>query len=70
MKQIIKMSDLLEIERNIYLADTWCSKCQKPDLGIVHPELYTEGGHKYISGNCKACGEICVAEIIETQATH
>ena len=67
MKAIIDISTLTEMEKDIYLKDSWCSKCQEADLGIVSPELYLEDGRKYISGNCKVCGEICVSEIIEKQ---
>jgi len=69
MKTIIDISTLPEIEQDIYLKDSWCPKCQEADLGIVSPELYIEGGRKYISGNCNVCGETCVSEIIEKQVS-
>lgn len=67
MRTIIDISSLPEIERDIYLQDSWCNHCDQADLGIVNPELYIEDGKKYISGNCKNCGELCVSTIIETQ---
>lgn len=68
MKTIIDINTLPDIEGSIYLEDSWCDKCQEADLGIVNPELYFEGGRKYIGGNCKVCGEICISEIKEKQA--
>lgn len=65
MKTIIDLSTLSEIEKDTYLKDSWCSKCQEPDLGIVNPELYLESGRKFIKGSCVVCGEVCVSEIIE-----
>ena len=52
----------------MYLHDSWCDSCNEADLGISNPELYIEGGRKYISGNCKVCGALCSSEIIEKQA--
>jgi len=67
MREIIDISSLPEIERDIYLQDSWCDNCEKADLGIVNPELYIESGQKFISGNCKVCGARCVSTIIEKQ---
>ena len=67
MREIIDIGSLPEIERDIYLQESWCDKCGKADLGIVNPELYIESGQKYISGNCKVCGAQCVSTIIEKQ---
>jgi hypothetical protein len=68
MKRIIDLATLPEIERDMYLHDSWCDSCNEADLGISNPELYIEGGRKYISGNCKVCGALCSSEIIEKQA--
>lgn len=67
MRETIDLSTLPEIERDIYLNDSWCDKCNEADLGIVNPELYVESGRKYICGNCKICGTECISEIIERQ---
>ncbi len=64
MKQIIEFSSLEEVERNMYLEDTWCNECSEADLGIVNPEMYIEDDRKFISGNCKSCGTQCISEII------
>jgi hypothetical protein len=64
MKQIIDLGSLDDIERSLYLDDTWCDKCSKADLGINKPELYIEDSRKFISGFCKVCGSNCVSEII------
>ncbi|WP_374963408.1 hypothetical protein [Spongiibacter tropicus] len=65
MKEIIDLNTIPEIERDIYLEDSWCNNCNEADLGIVNPELYTLGGRKYLGGNCKVCGAVCTSEIIE-----
>ncbi|WP_111643405.1 hypothetical protein [Marinimicrobium alkaliphilum] len=65
MKEIIDLSALPEIDRDIYLNDSWCDDCNEADLGINNPELYIDGGRKYIGGTCKVCGAICTSEIIE-----
>lgn len=67
MKEIIDLNTLPEFESDMYRDDSWCDACDKADLGIVNPELYTERGRKYISGNCKFCGAVCISEIIEKQ---
>ncbi|WP_444941030.1 hypothetical protein ACJJI3_22860 [Microbulbifer sp. ZKSA004] len=67
MREIIDLSKLPEIERDIYLNDSWCDKCKEADLGIVNAELYVQNGRKYISGSCKICGTECISEIIEKQ---
>jgi len=63
MKKIIDLSSLDEIERSIYLDETWCDKCSEADLGIDKPELYIENNCKFISGSCTVCGELCISEI-------
>ena len=64
MKQIIDFSSLDEVERTMYLEDTWCEECSEADLGIVNPEMYIEDNRKFISGICKLCGAKCISEII------
>lgn len=64
MKAIIDLMTLPEIERDIYLNDSWCDTCNEADLGINNPELYVEDGRKYITGNCKVYGSKCSSEII------
>jgi hypothetical protein len=65
MKTTLDINTLSELERDLYLKDSWCPKCQLPDLGITNAELYLESGHKFISGSCKVCGCPCITEIIE-----
>ena len=67
MREVVDLSALSEIERDIYLNESWCINCYEADLGIVNPELYVENGRKYISGSCKVCGTECISEIIEKQ---
>jgi hypothetical protein len=69
MKQIIDLSSLDEIERSLYLDDTWCDNCSEADLGIGRPELYIENNRKFISGSCNVCGELCTSEIITKNIT-
>ncbi len=65
MKKIIDLNTLSETEKNSYLKDTWCSKCQLADLGITNAQIYIEANHKYIRGCCRVCGENCLSKIIE-----
>lgn len=67
MREVIDLSTISEVEKDIYLNDSWCDKCNEADLGIVGAELYVENGRKYIRGNCKICGTECISEIIEKQ---
>lgn len=56
-KKILNFEDLPNLEKEIYLKDTWCNQCNKVDLGITNPIMYKENGKTYISGNCMVCGE-------------
>ena len=64
MRTTLDFNSLDEVEKNIYLEDTWCSKCSEADLGIFDPQLYTENGKKFISGKCCVCREETVSEIL------
>jgi hypothetical protein len=64
MKQIIDLNSLDDIDRSMYLDDTWCDNCSKADLGIDKPELYIEDNRQFISGYCKICGDHSISEII------
>jgi hypothetical protein len=64
MKHVLDFNSLDELEKSMYLDDTWCDNCSKADLGIDKPELYVENNRKFISGSCKVCGESCSSEII------
>ena len=56
---------LSESDQQWYLCETWCVVCKKADLGISDPELYVEGGSKYIEGKCLVCGSQCVSTVTE-----
>lgn len=56
---------LPESDQTWYLQETWCNTCDKADLGLSDPELYIEGGIKYIDGKCLVCGSICSSTISE-----
>ncbi|MEP0355084.1 hypothetical protein [Paraglaciecola sp.] len=64
MKQVLDFCSLDEVERKIFLEDTWCDKCSEADLGMINPELYIEDARKFISGNCAVCGTKCISEIV------
>lgn len=68
MKTLIDINTLPDVEKRFYLEETWCPACELADLGITNVEMYLQDGHKYISGNCKVCGERCSSEIIEKTA--
>lgn len=57
-----------EMERQCLLADSWCDRCAKADLGMESPQEYEECGRVYVSGNCKVCGEEVRSEVIEEDA--
>ena len=65
MKIIRDFKERSEQEQKWFLQDTWCSKCQLPDLGMVEPSEYEEDGHMFIGGRCTKCGSSVVSEIIE-----
>jgi len=44
---------------------TWCDICNKADLGLNNPKEYEKNGRIHIAGNCLACGNKVVSEIIE-----
>ncbi len=67
MKTILDFNSLPESEKSYFLEETWCGKCNEPDLGIVEPELYIENERKYVSGKCTVCGESAISEIIENE---
>ena len=65
MKEYLEFSALEKPEQDWHLQNTWCSSCEKPDLGIEKPEFYRENGVKYISGICKVCSSLCISSIVE-----
>ena len=66
-RQPIDFNSFPAEEQSWYLEDSWCGNCNQPDLGILNPRAYVEGGKTYIAGDCKVCGSECVTEIIETE---
>ena len=65
MRKYLDFDKLEEVEKQNYIEDTWCEKCQKADLGIDDLEMFIEDNIKFVSGKCKVCGSICTSEIIE-----
>ena len=63
-KQYLKFEELSEVEKDCYLSESWCFKCNKPDLGIKEPLLYIEEGKTFIEGKCVVCGEVQRSQII------
>ena len=53
--------------QSYFLKHTWCDKCKKADLGLNDPVEYEKNGKIFISGNCCACGNQVVSEIITKQ---
>ena len=52
-------------EQEFLIENTWCDICNKSDLGLNNPKEYEENGRVFISGDCRACGNKVVSEIIE-----
>ena len=52
-------------EQQAFLANTWCNKCQKVDLGMVDPVEYEFLERIFIEGKCVVCGEISTTEVVE-----
>ncbi len=63
-REQIDFNTLGKVERESFLAETWCDNCRKPDLGIKNPNYYKEGERKFIEGNCLICNAVCRTEII------
>lgn len=63
-KTILNFEDLDSGDKKWFLNETWCSNCQKADLGIRNPVLYKENDITYVGGNCKICGEPQHSEIV------
>jgi hypothetical protein len=45
-------------ERESIASQTWCSACQKADLGMVSPVEYVEDGQIYVEGRCAVCNAV------------
>ena len=65
MKKFLNIESFSEIERDVYLKDTWCEVCKTADLGISKAQLYIENERKFVEGSCLSCGTTCVSEIME-----
>jgi RNase P subunit RPR2 len=63
-REYIEFSELDESEQAWYLKETWCDKCDKPDLGINEPVMYKENGKTFVSGKCVVCGEPQTSQVI------
>jgi hypothetical protein len=66
-KHYLNFDELSEVEKDIYTSDTWCDRCNKPDLGINEPAIYLENGNKFIEGKCVVCGQMQKTQIITKQ---
>ena len=54
-----------ELERTWLTEETWCDKCQEPDLGMIETFEYEELGHIFVEGRCSKCGSSVVTKITE-----
>jgi hypothetical protein len=52
-------------EQADFLHNTWCNLCQQIDLGMVNPIEYELLGRVFIEGQCAACGEPSITELVE-----
>jgi hypothetical protein len=55
-------------EQRALCSETWCSRCERPDLGLNDPIEYEEGGRIFVEGACVACGERLFTELLEARA--
>jgi hypothetical protein len=53
------------VEQESFIRNTWCDKCQLPDLGLTDPVEYEEDGACYIEGRCRRCRVRVVSKIHE-----
>lgn len=65
MRKPRQFSDRPEQERAWFIQETWCEKCNKPDLGLTDPQEYEEEGRIFVEGKCRVCGTRVVSEILE-----
>ena len=54
-----------EADQQAFLTQTWCNKCQQPDLGMTDPVEYAQGKTTLIEGKCAKCGELVVTELTD-----
>jgi hypothetical protein len=66
-REVLDFESQSESDREWMIRETWCNRCQKPDLGIGNPILYIEDGRKFIEGSCLVCDVVCKSEITETE---
>jgi len=52
-------------EQADFLHNTWCNQCRQVDLGMVNPVEYELLGRIFIEGQCSACGEPSITELVE-----
>ena len=64
IKKTLDFNSLSDLDKDFFLNDSWCDKCNEADLGIIEPELYIESEHQYISGKCSKCKEVCISEVV------
>jgi len=43
-------------ERESLLANTWCTVCEKADLGMIDPVEFEDGEGSVLEGRCAVCG--------------
>ncbi len=54
-----------EQDQQAFLTQTWCDKCQQPDLGMTDPVEYIQGKTVLIEGKCAKCAELVVTELTD-----
>lgn len=54
-----------EADQQEFLTQTWCNKCQQPDLGMTDPVEFVQGKTTQIEGKCVKCGEAVVTELTD-----
>ncbi|MEH6473630.1 MAG: hypothetical protein V7752_20590 [Halopseudomonas sp.] len=52
-------------EQQAFLTQTWCDKCQQPDLGMRDPVEYAQGKMVVIEGKCCRCGGLVATELTD-----
>ncbi len=53
-----------EEEREMLIADVWCSKCQEYNTGLDEPHEYEGNGVLFLEGKCTQCGSTVASEIL------
>ncbi len=58
-------------ERTWILENSWCGRCELPDLGVEEPVEYEERGRVYLEGLCPIChGRVALEIVDQRQGTR